>query len=296
MRPLELPSWKTALSWVAAFLLAVLFLSSGIWKITETQDWAVRAAQLRVTESLSVAAALVFGIAETVGGVLVLVPRFRRWGAILIGLLLVAFLLFFAVNYNALRGQECGCFPWIKRVVGPEFFIGDGLMLLLAVVAGIWSKPPASFRTAVVILGAVAVFALVSYGVDMARQTGIKAPKTILVDGQPYSLEHGRILLFFFDPQCLHCLDAARRMAQFHWGDTRVVVVPVEQPQYTPQFLQESGLRAVASTDFQKLKQVFGYSGYPSGVALENGRQKAPLTKFEGEEPGATLKRLGFVF
>ena len=60
--------------------------------------------------------------------------------------------------------------------------------------------------------------------------------------------------------------------------------------------MQESGLRAVASTDFQKLKQVFGYSGYPSGVALENGRQKAPLTKFEGEEPGATLNRLGFVF
>jgi len=31
-------------------------------------------------------------------------------------------------------------------------------------------------------------------------------------------------------------------------------------------------------------------------VALENGRQKAPLTKFEGEEPGATLKQLGFIY
>jgi len=283
-------------SWGAALLLAVLFLSSGIWKITDVQHWAVRVTQLRVPQSLGLTTALVFGIVETVGGVLVLVPRFRRWGAILTGFLLIAFMLFFAVNYNLLRGQECSCFPWIKRVVGPEFFIGDGLMLLLAVAAGVWSKPPGSFRTAAVILGAVVVFALVSFGVDVARQTGARAPETILVDGRPYSLEHGRVLLFFFDPQCMHCFDAAKRMSQFHWGDTRVVAVPVEQPQYAPQFLQETGLRAVASTDFQKLKHAFGYSGYPSGVALENGRQKAPLTKFEGEEPGATLKQLGFIY
>jgi hypothetical protein len=31
-------------------------------------------------------------------------------------------------------------------------------------------------------------------------------------------------------------------------------------------------------------------------VALENGREKASLTKFEGEEPGAALKQLGLVY
>jgi hypothetical protein len=30
-------------------------------------------------------------------------------------------------------------------------------------------------------------------------------------------------------------------------------------------------------------------------VALENGREKMPLTKFEGDEPAATLKQLGFI-
>jgi hypothetical protein len=30
-------------------------------------------------------------------------------------------------------------------------------------------------------------------------------------------------------------------------------------------------------------------------VALENGRERAPLTKFEAEEPEVTLKQLGFV-
>ena len=293
---LELPGWKTTLSWVAAILLSFLFLLSGLWKVTDPQGAAVRMAQARVPESMSLAAALVFGIAETLGGVLILVPRFRRWGSILTGLLLLAFLAYFAVNYNALRGADCSCFPWVKRVVGPGFFIGDGLMLLLAVLAGIWSRRPESLRPAFLVLSAVVVFALVSYGVAAVRQTGVKAPESIAADGQPYSLEHGKIFLFFFDPECMHCFDAARRMSQYHWGDTKVVAIAIQQPQYAPQFLQDTGLRAAISTDLQKLKQVFPYVSVPAGVALEDGREKAALTKFEGEEPGATLKQLGLVY
>jgi uncharacterized membrane protein YphA (DoxX/SURF4 family) len=293
---LEFPGWKTALSWVAAILLALLFLLSGLWKVTDAQGAAVRMAQARVPESLSLAAALVFGILETLGGVLLLVPRFRRWGSILTGFLLLAFLAYFAVNYGALRGADCSCFPWVKRVVGPGFFIGDGLMLALAVVAGIWSRPPESLRSAILVLGAVVVFALVSYGVAAARQTGVKAPESIAVDGQPYSLEHGRIFLYFFDPECMHCFDAARRMSQYHWGDTKVVAIAIQQPQYAAQFLQDTGLRAAISTDLQKLKQVFPYVSVPAGVALEDGHERASLTKFEGQEPGATLKQLGWVY
>jgi uncharacterized membrane protein YphA (DoxX/SURF4 family) len=292
--PLERPGWKTTLSWGSAILLALLFLASGIWKITDPQGAAVRMAQAKVPESLSLVAALLFGIAETVSGVLVLVPRFRRWGAAAAALLLIAFMAYVAVEYNALRGADCSCFPWVKRAVGPAFFIGDGLMLLLAVVAGLWSRPSRNFRSAVPVLGAVVVFALVSYGVGEARQTGIAAPATVTVEGQPYSLARGKVFVFFFDPRCMHCFAAAKRMAQLHWGDTRVVAVPVEQPQYAPQFLSDTGLTAVISTDFEKLKQVFQYSSYPFGVAVENGRETAPLTKFDDDEPVATIKRLGF--
>ena len=292
----ELPGWKTALGWGAAVLLSFLFLISGLWKITDAQGAAVRMAQARVPESLSLAAALVFGIVETVCAVLILVPRFRRWGSILTGFLLLAFLAYFAVNYNLLRGADCSCFPWVKRVVGPGFFIGDGLMLLLAVFAGIWSRPPEGFRPAIMVLGAVVVFALVSYGTAAVRQTGVPAPESIAVGGQPYSLEHGKIFLFFFDPECMHCFDAAKRMSQYRWGDTKVVAIAIQQPQYAPQFLQDTGLRAAISTDLQKLKQVFPSVSVPAGVALENGREKASLTKFEGEEPGATLKQLGLVY
>jgi len=291
---LDLPGWKSTLSWVAAGLIALLFLVSGIWKITDVQGAAMRMAQAKVPQSLSVAAALLFGIAETVGAVLILVPRFRRWGAIVTGLLLVAFMIYIGIHYNALRGEECSCFPWLKRAVGPGFFIGDGIMLLLAACAGVWSKRPESLRSAFLVLGAVVVFALVSYGVAAVRQTGTKAPDTTLVDGKPYSLQQGKIFLFFFDPQCMHCFDAAKRMSQLHWGDTKIVAVPVEQPQWAPGFLKETGLQAVISSEFNKLAPIFSYSAYPFGVALENGREKAPLTKFEAEEPAATLKQLGF--
>jgi uncharacterized membrane protein YphA (DoxX/SURF4 family) len=293
LAPLERPGWKSTLNWVAAILLGTLFLASGVWKITDAQGAAVRMAQAKVPESLSLAAALVFGIAETLAGVLVLTPRFRRWGAALAAVLLVAFVAYFAVEYSALRGADCSCFPWIKRVVGPGFFLGDGLMLLLAGIAALWSSPPGGLRGAALVAGAVAVFALVSYGVAEVRETGAPAPETIAVAGQPYSLEHGRVFLFFFHPECMHCFSSAKSMAELHWGSTRVVAIPVEQPQFAPQFLADTGLQAVVTTDFQKLKEAFHYTAYPFGVALENGREKAALTKFDGDEPNATLRRLG---
>jgi uncharacterized membrane protein YphA (DoxX/SURF4 family) len=294
--PLREPAaWHRAVNWVAALVLGLLFLSSGLWKATDVDGWAVRLTQARIPESLSVAGALFFGIVETLAGVLLFVPRLRRWGAALAGLLLVAFMAYFALNYTALRGQDCSCFPWLKRVVGPGFFLGDGAMLLLAVLAAGWAPRSTARRTAVLILGAVTVFAFLSWGVQTARETGAKAPPAITVDGRPYPIDKGKFFLFFFNPMCMHCLDAAKRMSHMDWGDTRVVAIPVEQPQFSQQFLSESGLRALVSSDFDSLKTTFGYSTYPFGVAVVNGRAKASLRQFEEPEPAAGLRRLGLV-
>ncbi len=295
LSPLELPSWKTALNWIAAVLLAMLFLVSGVWKITDPQAAAMRMAEAKLPESLSLFAAVAFGIVETLAGVLLLVPRFRRWGASLSAVLLTAFLVYFAIHYNELRGADCSCFPWLKRVVGPGFFIGDGVMLLLAALAGVWSKAPASLRSAILVLSAVVVFALVSYGVDVTRASGTRAPVAVTVDGRPYSLQSGRILLFFFDPQCMHCFEVSKRMSQFHWGDTKIVAIPVERPQYAADFLQMTGLKASVTQDVDVLEKTFRYTAYPFGVALLDGREKAALTKFDDPEPAETLKKLGFV-
>jgi uncharacterized membrane protein YphA (DoxX/SURF4 family) len=294
---LEVPGWKSVLSWVSAILLGGLFLASGLWKITDVQGTAVRMAQAKVPDALGLPAALFFGIAETVGAVMILVPRLRRWGAMLLAGMLLAFLGYFAVNYTALRGADCSCIPWLKRVVGPGFFIGDGAMLAMAGFAWLGARRSEGARTVALIAGAVAVFAAVSFGVGEARQTGTKAPESILVDGQSYSLQRGKVFLYFFDPQCMHCFDAAKRMSQLNWGDTRVVGVPISQPRYAPQFKLDTGFSVMSITsDQEKLKQVFPYVGVPAGVALENGREKAALTKFDGDEPAATLKQLGLVY
>jgi uncharacterized membrane protein len=293
---LELPGWKSAVSWLAAALLAILFAVSGIWKITYPLDWAVRISELKFPEHLSLAAALVFGIAETLGAAMILTPRFRRVGAALIGLLLAAFMIYFAINYNALRGAECTCFPWVKRMVGPMFFVEDGALIALAALAAIWAKPVHGLRSAGLILGVVVVYALVSYGVAAVRQTGTPAPASVQVDGAAYSLQHGKILLFYFDPLCEHCRKAAEKMSKLDWGTTKVVAIPVDSQRWAAMFLNETGLKAALSNDLVKLKAVFPFTAAPAAVALENGREKAALTQFEDDsEPGATLRQLGFV-
>jgi uncharacterized membrane protein YphA (DoxX/SURF4 family) len=292
---LELPSWKTTVSWVSAILLALVFLVSGLWKLTDAPGAAVRMAQARVPQSLSLAAAIGFGIAEIFTSVLLLVPRFRRWGAWLGGAMLIAFMIFIGINYTALRGAECSCFPWLKRAVGPGFFIGDGVMLALAAMAGWWARPARGMRTAMLILGAVTLFAAGSYGVAIVRQTGTKAPDTVMVSGKPYSLQEGKILIFYFDPECLHCLDAAKRMSKLNWGDTRVVAVPINVPQFAQEFLDDTHLKAAISNDLPQLKKIFPFVSAPAGVALVNGREKKELTQFDEPEPADTLKKIGFI-
>jgi uncharacterized membrane protein YphA (DoxX/SURF4 family) len=290
------PAWKTALNWTGAIIVAALFLASGLWKATDPTGWAVKLTQAKFPQELSVAGAIILGIVETTAGVLVLVPRFRRWGAWLASGLLVAFMIYIGVFYNELRGQDCSCFPWLKRTVGPMFFISDALMLAAALAAGWWARKVESKLGAVLIFGAVCVFGLVSYGVAATRDTGTKAPATVSVDGKPYSLASGKVFVYFFDPECMHCLEAGRKLAAMNWGDTKVIGVPTRMPQFAANFMQMTGMKKPVSTDWILLNKTFSIKGTPGAVALENGREKAQLMQFEGDEPRATLMKLGFIY
>jgi uncharacterized membrane protein YphA (DoxX/SURF4 family) len=292
---IDLPTWKTVVNVSSAVLLSALFLIAGIWKITEPYDAATRMVQAKIPGQLALPTAIGFGIAETFAAVLLLVPRFRRWGAWLIGLMLVAFMIYIGYYYDVLRGEECSCFPWLKRAIGPGFFIGDGIMLALAVAAGWWARPSESRRTAAIILGAVAVFALASFGVTYARQSGVKAPSTVAVNGSPYSLQQGKHFLYFFDPECSHCYFAAKTMSGFDWQDAKVIAIPTRQQQFAESFLKDTGLKAMVSNDLQPLKAIFPFGDPPYGVAVENGRQVQAFPIFEGSEPASGLKKLGFI-
>ncbi|MCL6546382.1 MAG: DoxX-like family protein [Bryobacteraceae bacterium] len=292
----ELPRWKFWLAWICAVGLAVTFLVSGVWKLTDPQSAAVRMTQALVPKVLSMPAAIGFGIAEVFTGVLLLVPRFRRWGAWLAALMLVAFMVYIGIFYNTLRGEDCNCFPWIRRVVGPVFFITDFLMLLMAAAAGWWARPSRGMRPALAVLGAVCVFAAVSYGLaTRTPKEGIVAPEMVMVAGKPFALHEGKVFLFFFNPECLHCAHAAKELAKLEWGQTRVVVVSTQLNPFAPDFLKETGLKADAIADeAETLRAVFRFVDVPYGVALENGVQRAAFTDMESPEAAAELRRLGF--
>ena len=292
---LEMPAWKGMISVAGAFLLGLLFIASGVYKITDPLTWAAGLIQFKVPAALSIPATLLLGTGETFAGVLLMVPRFRRWGAWLTGLLLVVFMAYMGIHYKELQGADCSCFPLIKRVVGPSFFVGDTIMLLGAVVAGLWARPSESLRSAMIVLGAVAVFTGVSYGLVSARQTGLQAPDSITVDGKPESLQHGKVFLFFFDPECSHCFQAAKDMSKYTWKAATVIAVPTAQPRFAKAFLDDTHLKAGVSNDLALLKKTFSFAAGPYGVALENGRQKEAFMFFDEKEPKTGLTKLGFI-
>jgi uncharacterized membrane protein YphA (DoxX/SURF4 family) len=293
----EQPSWKTIASWIGAALVALLFLSSGIWKITDPYGWAVNLHQFKVPQAITLPFAVALGTMETLAGVLILLPAYRRLGAWLATALLVVFMIYVGINYNALVGADCSCFPFVKRAVNPMFFVEDAGMIVLAAIAGIWGRSVIfmkNLRGVAVMLGAVAVCALVFLGIAFSRQTGIVAPETIQVDGKAFAISKGKVFIYFYDPECMHCVDAGERMAKLDWNGVTFIGQPVVRPQFAPAFMERTGLKGVTANDLALLKKTVDYKGTPAGVALDNGREVAALSKFEDPEPATTLKQIGF--
>ena len=289
--------WKISAHHFCALLLAALFLASGLWKILDLPSAAERMVQSLVPVSLSMAAAMLVGAGETFTAILLAIPRFRRWGAWLAGLMLVAFMIYIGVFYHRLLGDDCNCFPWIRRVVGPGFFAGDTAMLLLAVAAGWGARRSHGPRTAAALLAGVAVVTLCFYGLSATRRAQITAPLSIEVDGRPQSLHRGRVLLYFFDPECTHCLTVAQEMSRHDWKPSVVIALPTVQPNFARYFLNDSGLQAGISLDAARLRRTFTFTDPPYAVALIDGRQAAAFNSGELASPSfyEAIGKLGFI-
>ena len=82
---LEMPPWKNLVSHAAALVVAFLFICAGVYKAIDPYKFANLAKNLLVPYDLTLPLALLLAVAETTAGVLILVPRFRRWGAMLAG-------------------------------------------------------------------------------------------------------------------------------------------------------------------------------------------------------------------
>jgi uncharacterized membrane protein YphA (DoxX/SURF4 family) len=281
--------------WTFAIFLSILFVVSGAWKLSAPLDWAARLIQFTVPGEFSIAGTLAVGIAELFGGAMILIPRFRRWGGWLLAALLAVFMIFVAVKYTKLVGAECSCFPMVKRAVGPMFFVVDGIWLLMAMAAARWAPVSTGLRPAALLLAIVCVFAGASLAIDHAQQTGIEAPDTVTIGGNAESLKAGRIFLYFFDPECSHCAEAAKQMSSYVWKDVRVITTPTRVPDFAGQFLTDAGLKAPVTLDIVSLRVKFKFTDPPYAVMLENGRQKHAFIQFDEKEPRATLTRLGYL-
>jgi uncharacterized membrane protein YphA (DoxX/SURF4 family) len=288
--------WRNAAALFSALPLALVFLVSGLWKVLDPFSAAERMVQALVPAAFGLPAAIGVGTAETFIAILLLLPPYRRWGAWLAGLALIAFIIYIGVLYGRLSGGDCNCFPWIRRVVGPAFFITDAAMLLLATGAAIWSRPPRRLRLPGLLFASVAVFALASFGLNAALRSGAGAPDSILVEGQPRSLGSGRHFLYFFDPECSHCVAIARELGRQQWRGAEVIAVPTVNPRFARAFLDTAGLKAGISPDAGILRGAFPFTDSPYGIALSRGRQVGAYNSGELERAVFTsLRRLGFI-
>jgi len=300
-----MPGWKTIANHAAALFIGIVFITAGVYKAIDPYKFANLAKNLLVPYNLTLPLALLLAVAETTAGTLTLVPRLRRWGATLAGLLLLAFMIYIGWNYKALIGRDCSCFPELKlplgitidmrRSVGPGFFYGDFGFMLAAAIAGFWAKRSQGLRTAAVILGAVAVFTGVSYGSAYSKLTGLKAPDSIIVDGQPMSLQQGRVFLFFYDPECGTCFAVGKSMAPLKFKDDITVVgVPTRVPQFAASYLHDSGFKAKTSTDSTKLREIFKFDNPPYAALIERGRATGVImpTQFNEDDPSKHIELL----
>ena len=280
----------------AAGITAILFLTAGLYKMLDPFTFQTLAEQLMVPVAFSLPLAIGLGVGETLAGVLVLIPRYRRWGALLASFLLLAFMIYIGARYNELLGRDCSCFPWLKRTVGPGFFAGDAAFLAASVAAAWFSKKPARLAGPLKILGVVIVMSGAAFGYNVIRQSGVQVPASITVDGKPYALRQGRVFLFFYDPACSHCEAAAKHMATYRWkSGVTIIGLPTNDPQWAASFVHDTKINARTSFDTAELRKLFTFPNPPYAVALDNGRVKENLSHFDEPEPQPTLKRLGFI-
>ena len=171
-------------------------------------------------------------------------------------------------------------------------------MLVAALIAGFLARPAGHFGRAILLAAIVAAASGISYGAAVMHQTGTKAPDSITVDGKPYSLQHGRIFLFFYDPNCGHCDAAARTMSKFTWkSDVTVIGIPTQAPRFAAAFLHDTGLKAQTSLDLDLLKKTFPFGDPPSRRSPRSRprNRPGPALGYEASEPADTLRKLGFI-
>lgn len=290
------PQWKRWIGAAAAIAMAIPWLVAGGWKLTAVSEFQLMLTQILVPVPLSLPGTMAVIIGDLTAGVLLLVPAWRRLGGLFSAGLLIVFMGYFGINYEALKGADCSCFPWIERSVGPVFFWSDGAMLALSLVAAWLAPPMGKIGSAAKTVAALAAVAFMALAIDkVGPQPDADVPASIQTDAGEFSLHQGKVFVYFFNPLCPHCEDAAKRMAQLTWK-AAYVGVPTQDPHFGPGFVEDTGLKDVKlSPDLDLLKERFPFGDVPYAVAISEGRVVERFVFFEDPEFTEQLRELDFV-
>jgi putative oxidoreductase len=135
-RTTRLPPWTWFAVRLAAGVLGAVFLWAGLAKAQDVAGFFRDLQSFRLFPA-PLAAALAYYIPalELVAGVAVLLRRWRRAGALVLGAMAVAYFLVLALSWARGLDISCGCFGGgPERVDFPWLLLRDALLLPLAVV------------------------------------------------------------------------------------------------------------------------------------------------------------------
>ena len=270
----ETPAWQSWVGWVSAAIMAVLWLSAGLWKMSDISGFQLKMHQLLVPTAWTLPGTLALVTAEVFAGILLLRPAWRRLGGLFSIALLLVFMAYMAINYTALQGEDCTCFPWLERAVGPAFFWSDGAMVVVSLLAAWFAPAMAKLGQAKKLLVGVVALTAVAFAYDrFGPEPGADVPATITVEGEDYDLRQGKVVLYFFNPTCLHCLDVGIQMSAYTFT-ADFVGIPTQDFDYSQGFLEDSGLKGTArlSPDLELLKQTFPFEDVPYVAVIEDGK------------------------
>ena len=290
-------SWRRYAVAVSSVLLGIIFLVSGGWKVLDPFKIGEVLEQAKVPAGFGPIGASVLGTLEVFTAFLLFTPTYRKLGGLLGSALMIFFIGWVAYFYNDLVGKDCGCFPIIKRAVGPGFFVSDGVMLLFGLIAAAWGPPLRRLRAPALALLVLAILAGGNFAFGAVQRRNVEMPYPVAVEGKPTDLRTGKVFLFFYDPMCSHCDAASKYLSTLSWKDARIIAIPTNDPQFAKDFLRDTKLKADTSLDVAKLRGKFPFVNPPYGVALVDGKVQESFgqAQFDAPSPKADLVKLGFV-
>ncbi len=194
--------------WILAIGLGGFFLLSGALKLYSPLREAAQMMSARVPPMFALPFTVLLASLEVFAGVLLLVPGWRRAGAVLSGTMLVAFMGYMGMQYGELKGSNCGCLPGLNEALGPWFFVRDGAMLAGALIIFPFSQAVTGsgrsfLRPLIVLLVILGVG-----GASAALESRLQAGETLTlhVQGQSGGVTEWTVsprtttLLYFYDP------------------------------------------------------------------------------------------------